>query len=57
MTKNQNSKQYDLDEHTLVFAKSVRKLVKILKKTTGNLEDGKQLIRSFGSVGANYLPG
>ncbi len=54
MTKNINLKQYDLEERTLAFAKRIRKLVKILKKTTGNLEDGKQLIRSSGSVGANY---
>jgi len=30
-------------------------LVKQLPKTTGNAEDSRQLIRSSGSVGANYL--
>jgi four helix bundle protein len=29
--------------------------VKQLPKTTGNFEDGKQLVRSSGSVGANYI--
>ena len=29
--------------------------MKALFKTTGNIEDGKQLIRSSGSVGANYI--
>jgi four helix bundle protein len=26
-----------------------------LRKTVGNIEDGKQLVRSSGSVGANYI--
>ena len=55
MTKTQNPKQYDLEERTLIFAKNVRNFVKKLPKTTGNFEDGKQLIRSSGSVGANYI--
>ena len=54
MTKKQNSKPYDLEERTFQFAKSVRFLVKILPKTIANIEDGKQLIRASGSVGANY---
>ena len=29
--------------------------MKKLPKTIGNIEDGKQLIRSSGSVGANYI--
>jgi len=55
MTKNRNSKQYDLEDRTLKFAKNARLFVKKLPKTTGNIEDGKQLIRSSGSVGANYI--
>jgi len=55
MTKNPNSKQYDLEDRTLKFAKNSRSFVKKLPKTTGNIEDGKQLIRSSGSVGANYI--
>lgn len=55
MTKIQNSKQYDLEERTLNFAKRVRVLIKKLKTTMGNIEDGKQLVRSSGSVGANYI--
>ena len=49
------SKQYDLEERTSIFAKRVRLFVKKLPKTSGNNEDGKQLIRSSGSVGANYI--
>ena len=55
MTKIINSKQYDLEDRTLEFAKVVRSFVKKLPKTTGNFEDGKQLVRSSGSVGANYI--
>ena len=55
MTKNINSKQYDLEDRTLEFARRVRKFVKLLTKTIANIEDGKQLIRSSGSVGANYI--
>ncbi len=55
MTNNQNSKQYDLEDRTLKFAKNVRSFVKKLRKTIGNIEDGKQLIRASGSVGANYI--
>lgn len=48
-------KKYDLEERTLKFAKDVRSLVKMLKKSIGNIEDSKQLVRSSGSVGANYI--
>lgn len=48
-------KEYDLEERTFQFAKHVRVLVKALPKTYGNLEDGRQIIRSSGSVGANYI--
>ena len=54
MTKNPNSKRYDLEDRTARFAKNVRGLIKRTKKTIGNIEDGKQVIRSSGSVGANY---
>jgi four helix bundle protein len=55
MTEIQNSKRYDLEERTLKFAQRIRFFVKHLKKTIDNIEDGKQLIRSSGSVGANYI--
>ncbi len=56
MTKNQNSKPYDLEERTFQFAKAVRIFVKTLPKTIANIEDGKQLVKASGSVGANYPP-
>jgi len=55
MTEIQNSKQYDLEERTFTFARRVRAFVKLLPKTTANLEDGKQLIKASGSIGANYI--
>jgi len=55
MTQIQNSKQYDLEERTLEFAKQVRKFIKNLPKTIGNFEDSKQLVRSSGSVHANFI--
>ena len=55
MTEKENSKQYDLEERTLKFAKRVRAFVKQLKKTIANIEDGRQLVRASGSVGANYI--
>ena len=55
MTKIQNSKPaYDLEERTFQFAKAVRLFVKTLPKTIANIEDGKQLVKASGSVGANY---
>ncbi len=54
ITKDQNSKPYDLEERTFQFAKAIRIFVKTLPKTIANIEDGKQLIRSSGSTGANY---
>ncbi len=49
------NKKYDLGDRTLKFAKDVRIFVKTLPRTVGNIEDGKQLIRSSGSTGANYI--
>ncbi len=55
MIETAESKLYDLEERTLRFAKKVRLLVKKLPKTIVNIEDGKQLVKASGSVGANYI--
>ena len=55
MQEKQNSKQYDLEERTESFAKRVSVFVESLPKNISNREYGKQLIRSSGSVGANYI--
>ena len=46
---------YDLEERTFQFAKRVRIWIKQLSKSVANIEDAKQLVRSSGSVGANYI--
>ena len=55
MSEIQNSKQYDLEERTFQFAKKCRDFIKKLPKNVANFEDEKQLARSSGSVGANYI--
>ena len=56
MTQNgQNDKVYDLEERTFIFARDVREFVRSLPRTISALEDVKQLVRSSGSVGANYI--
>jgi four helix bundle protein len=55
MTKNRNSKPYDLEDRTLAYAKRVRAFVKKLPRTIANIEDIKQLVRASGSIGANYI--
>ena len=49
------NKQFDLVERTATFAKKCRLLVSSLNPTTNNFEDGRQLIKSSGSVAANYI--
>lgn len=46
---------YDLEQRTYLFARNCRLFVKSLPKSLNNIEDGRQLIRSSGSVGANYI--
>lgn len=57
MTQTPNNKQnlYDLEERTLKFTKRVIQYIKILPLTLTNKEISKQLIRSAGSIGANYI--
>ena len=55
MSKTQNSKQYDLEDRTLNFTKQVIDLINKSSNTITNIEISKQLIRSAGSVGANYI--
>ena len=46
---------YDLEVRTLKLAVKVREFCNALPKTASNLEDAKQLTRSSGSIGANYI--
>jgi len=54
-TNDINSKQYDLEERTLKFAKEVIRFVKGLPRSIANAEIAKQLVRSSSSIGANYI--
>ena len=55
MMETKNSKRYDLEERTFEFAKNVRNFVRKIPKDIPNTEDSKQVVRSAGSVGANYI--
>ena len=55
MIKAQNSKQYDLEERTLAFARRTVKFCKALPKTVVDTELTRQLVRASASVGANYI--
>ena len=55
MTEIQIKKRYDLEERTFKFARRVREYVKRLPRTVSTIEDAKQIVRSSGSVGANYI--
>jgi len=55
MEKEKNSRKFDLDERTFKFAYDVIGFVKKLPRTIANNENVKQLVRSAGSIGANYI--
>ena len=46
---------YDLEQRTEQFAKDVTQFIRLLTLDLSNYEDSKQLTRSSGSVGANYI--
>jgi four helix bundle protein len=48
-------KVFDLEDRTYEYARRVRKLVKQMPRRISNFQDGKQLVRSSGSVGSNYI--
>jgi four helix bundle protein len=50
-----NFKLYDLEERTYHFARKVNDYVNVLPSTLSNKENGRQLVRSGGSIGANYI--
>ena len=52
MTKTQ---KYDLEERTFIFTNRIARFCKRLSFNVVNNEYIKQVIRSAGSVGANYI--
>jgi len=55
MIQIQNPKRYDLEERTLKFAERAMRYANSLPRTLANVENGRQLVRAAGSVGANYI--
>ena len=55
MSHDEEPRKFDLEERTFQFAKDVREFVKSLPKSIANTEDGRQVIKASGSVGANYI--
>lgn len=55
MIQTRRGQRYDLETRTYEFAYQVRKFVKKLPRTIANAEDIKQVVRSSGSIGANYI--
>ena len=55
MPNVENSKRYDLEDRTYLFAKTVRSFAKLLPRTEANRVDVRQLLRASGSVAANYI--
>jgi len=50
-----NEYKYDLEKRTFKFASDVRQLGRKIKLSISNRADLYQLVKSSGSVGANYL--
>ena len=48
-------KPYNLEERAEIYAREVRQFVRRLLLDLPNREDAKQVIRSSGSIGANYI--
>jgi four helix bundle protein len=55
MKNTKEGNYYDLEDRTRDFAIQVRQFLRQLPKTISNIEDGKQAVRSSGSIGANYI--
>jgi len=49
------SKPYNLEERTEEFASEVRSFIRELVLDLANKEDAKQVVKSSGSIGANYI--
>ena len=55
MGKDDINKNHTLEQRTQVFAKKVRAFLQPLQRRPLFFEDSKQLLRSSGSVAANYI--
>lgn len=50
-----NPTNFDLENRTFLFAKAIRSYCKEVTPNIANIQDIKQVIRSSGSVAANYI--
>jgi len=48
-------KNYDLEDRTLAFSKRVRTFVRKVPRSHLTMDDCRQLVKSSGSIGANYI--
>ncbi|MCG3205838.1 MAG: hypothetical protein KCHDKBKB_02561 [Elusimicrobia bacterium] len=53
--EQKSGRVFDLEDRTFSYAKNVRSFLSKLKSNQSNFEDKKQLMRSSGSVAANYI--
>jgi four helix bundle protein len=55
MASEERPRRYDLEDRAYEFARDIRAFVRQLPHTLANIEDVRQLVRSSGSVAANYI--
>ncbi len=53
--KTQESYFHNLEKRTFEFAKNVRDFLHLIPRSNANFQYSNQLLRSSGSVGANYI--
>lgn len=55
MSNSSTEKVFDLEERTFQFAKAVALYIRTLPQTISNKQYSVQVVRSSGSIGANYI--
>jgi four helix bundle protein len=55
MTESKGTKRFDLEDRSFRWARAGIEMTNSLPKTLANIEIIKQVVRSSGSVGANYI--
>jgi four helix bundle protein len=55
ITEDKGKKRRELEERTYTFAKAVIDFIEHSPRTISGIEIAKQVVRSAGSVGANYI--
>lgn len=52
---SESARPFDLEERTLAYAMAIRRFIRKLPRHIANYEDSRQVVRSSGSIGANYI--